>query len=180
VTSSPVVSGFLSAINGIETIRAYNLEEKFLQMQIERIDQNKRLRITRESLESWFCQRLSLITFFINMTAIGYCMFSENENPSLAGLLLTYALTLADDIIDTIFSVTYLETKMVSVERISTFMKIEPEEGYKEYTKNWRTKEEGFKQIIKNGDINFTDSKVKYRPELPLVLKGISIHIEKG
>jgi ABC-type bacteriocin/lantibiotic exporter with double-glycine peptidase domain len=69
---------------------------------------------------------------------------------------------------------------MVSVERISTFMKIEPEEGYKEYTKNWRTKEEGFKQIIKNGYINFTDSKVKYRPELPLVLKGISIHIEKA
>jgi len=42
------------------------------------------------------------------MTAIGYCMFSANENSSLAGLLLTYALTLADDIIDTIFSFTYL------------------------------------------------------------------------
>ena len=30
ITSSPIVSGFLSAINGIETIRAYNLEDKFL------------------------------------------------------------------------------------------------------------------------------------------------------
>jgi hypothetical protein len=58
------------------------------------------------------------------MTAIGYCMFSSNENPSLAGLLLTYALTLADDIIDTVFSITYLETKMISVERVSNFMKI--------------------------------------------------------
>ena len=82
-------------------------------------------------------------------------------------MLLTYALNLADDIIDAIFSVTYLETKMVSVERISTFMKIEPEEGYKEYTKNWRTKEEGFKQVIKKGEITFSEAKVKYRPELP-------------
>lgn len=68
------------------------------------------------------------------MSAIGYCMFSSNENPSLAGLLLTYALTLADDIIDTMFSFTSLENRMVSVERVSDFMKIEPEEGYKKYT----------------------------------------------
>jgi hypothetical protein len=58
------------------------------------------------------------------MTAIGYCMLSDNENPSLAGLLLTYSLTLSDDIIDTIFSFTYLETKMVSVERVKSFMEI--------------------------------------------------------
>ena len=93
-------------------------------MQIQKIDQNKRLRVTREALESWFVQRLSLITFTVNMTAIGYCMFSENNNPSLAGLLLSYALTLADDIIDTMFSFTSLEARMVSVERISNFMKI--------------------------------------------------------
>jgi len=58
------------------------------------------------------------------MTAIAYCMFSENENPSLAGLLLTYALTLADDIIDTMFCFTSLESKMVSVERVNNFMQI--------------------------------------------------------
>jgi hypothetical protein len=58
------------------------------------------------------------------MTAIGYCMLSDNENPSLAGLLLAYSLTLSDDIIDTIFSFTYLETKMVSVERVKSFMEI--------------------------------------------------------
>jgi ATP-binding cassette subfamily C (CFTR/MRP) protein 1 len=47
ITSSPIVSGFLSTINGIETIRAYNLEEKFLHMQIQKVDQNKRIRVTR-------------------------------------------------------------------------------------------------------------------------------------
>lgn len=124
ITSSPIVSGFLSTVNGIDTIRAYNLQEKFLEKQIERIEINKRLRITREALESWYCQRLSFISFFVNMTAIAYCMFSENENPSLAGLLLTYALTLADDIIDTMFCFTSLESKMVSVERVNNFMQI--------------------------------------------------------
>jgi Na+(H+)/acetate symporter ActP len=51
-------------------------------------------------------------------------MFSSNENSSLAGLLLTYALTLSDDIIDTMFALTSVETRMVSVERISNFIKI--------------------------------------------------------
>jgi len=34
ITTSPIVSGFLSTINGVSTIRAYNLEEKFLELQI--------------------------------------------------------------------------------------------------------------------------------------------------
>lgn len=114
------------------------------------------------------------------MTAIGYCMFSSNQNPSLAGLLLSYALTLADDIIDTMFSFTSLESRMVSVERISTFMRIQPEEGYKKYTELWNTKQEGYNDVIRKGEITFIDSKVRYRPELPLVLKGVNIHINKG
>lgn len=82
-------------------------------------------------------------------------MFSNNENASFAGLLLTYAMTLADDILGTLLSFTYLEGKMVSVERLSTFMKIEPEDGYAEYTQKWRTKEEGFNKVIEQGKISF-------------------------
>jgi hypothetical protein len=33
------------------------------------------------------------------MTAIGYCILSDNDNASLAGLLMNYALNLSDDII---------------------------------------------------------------------------------
>jgi hypothetical protein len=40
-------------------------------------------------------------------------MFSSNENSSLAGLLLTYALTLSDDIIDTMFALTSVETRYI-------------------------------------------------------------------
>jgi hypothetical protein len=77
-------------------------------MQIDKIEQNKRFRVARSALESWFCQRLSNISFLVNMTAIAFCMFSSNENSSLTGLLLSYALTLADDIINTMFSLTNL------------------------------------------------------------------------
>ncbi len=49
------------------------------------------------------------------MSAIGFCLLSSNQNPSLAGLLLAYALNLSDDIISLTFSWAYLEAKMISV-----------------------------------------------------------------
>ena len=124
ITNSPIVSGFTSAVNGVGTIRAYNLEQEFLHNQIQKVDTNKRMRMGREALESWFSMRLAMLTFFINMSAIGYSILSNNQNAALLGLLLTYAMNLNEDIINSIFSYAYMETKMVSVERVLNFTKI--------------------------------------------------------
>ena len=78
ITNSPIVSGFTSAVNGVGTIRAYNLEQQFLHNQIQKVDTNKRMRVGRGGLESWFSMRLAMLTFLINMTAIGYSILSNN------------------------------------------------------------------------------------------------------
>ena len=125
--------------------------------------------------------RLAMFSFFINMTAIGYSLWSGNTNSSLLGLLLTYAMNLNQDIINAIFAYAWTETKMVSVERVLNFTKIEPEIGYSEYCKKWRTKEEGFdKEIFTQGGIQFKEFSAKYRQDLPLVLTNINVKIEKG
>ena len=41
------------------------------------------------------------------MTAIGYCILSSNDNPSLAGLLMNYAINLSGDISYLILSFSY-------------------------------------------------------------------------
>ena len=64
------------------------------------------------------------------MSALAFCLFSSEENAALAGLLLTYSMNINDDLISTIFSYAYLETKMIAIERVSTFTKIEAEPGY--------------------------------------------------
>lgn len=81
-------------------------------------------------MESWFALRLALLSFIINMTALGYSILSGNENGSLAGLLLTYSSLLNDDIIGFAFSYAYVELKMISIERVNTFAQLEPEIGY--------------------------------------------------
>lgn len=93
-------------------------------MQIRKIETNKRARITKEALGSWFSVRLTILSFTVNLFAIGFCLLGSTTDPSLAGLLLAYALNLSDDIISLTFSWANLETRMISVERIFNFMKI--------------------------------------------------------
>ena len=38
------------AVNGVGTIRSYNLEERYLTEQIEKIDTNRRLKISRSAM----------------------------------------------------------------------------------------------------------------------------------
>ena len=72
-------------------------------------------------MESWFSMRLSFLSFVINMGAILYCILSDNGNGSLAGLLLTYSLSVNSDLVDTIFAYASLETKMIAIERVTKF-----------------------------------------------------------
>ena len=93
------------------------------------------MRISREAMSSWFSMRLSMFSFMINMTAIGYSILSNNQNASLLGLLLTYSLNINEDIIWLIFNYAYLEMKMISVERVhcETIESAEPGRNVFEY-----------------------------------------------
>lgn len=53
---------------------------------------------------------------------------------------MTYCTVLSDDIINVAFTYASLELKMISVERVTTFTQIEPEAGYSDYCKIWRTR----------------------------------------
>ena len=97
------------------------------------LNRNKQARLTRTAMESWFSLNLTYLSFFINMASIGYCLLSDNTNASLAGLLMNYAINLSNDIIVFTNSVTQFESKIISLERIYSFMHIEPEPAYEEY-----------------------------------------------
>ena len=68
-----------------------------------------------------------------------------------------------------------LEANFVAVERIQEYTEIESEADRHTETddgpaKSWPT----------GGEVVFKDSKLRYRPELPLVLKGLNIAIPTG
>jgi hypothetical protein len=87
-------------------------------------DHNKRVRLSKSGLSNWFCNVLGFLSFLVNMPCIAYCMLGNSSNPALMGLLMVYALSLSDCMISLTLSSANFETKLVSLERIYTFMNI--------------------------------------------------------
>lgn len=135
-------------------------------------------------MECWFAQRLAWMSYLINIAAIGYCIIASNYtnsiSGSMAGLLLAYALNLDESVINVTYSMASLENRMISVERVTNFMRIEPEPGYAEYTKNWSTFDEPPVIQVHDGNVQFDNLKICYRPGLPAVLKNLSLNIKAG
>jgi ABC-type multidrug transport system fused ATPase/permease subunit len=115
ISNSPIVSGFSEMMNGLPTIRAYRLENQFIDRQANLININKRDRMSRVAMECWFTQRLGWLCYLINISAITYCIITPSSTGSMAGLLLAYAFTIDKAVNSVIYSLSNLETKMISV-----------------------------------------------------------------
>ena len=120
------MSGFLSAISGLASIRGYKITHEFTNKQMKLLDINKRVRLTKAGMESWFSINLTYLSFLINTVSIGYCILSDNPNASLAGLLMNYAITLSNVIKNFTNDIAVFESKVISLERIYAFMNIDP------------------------------------------------------
>ena len=70
-------------ISGLSTIRAYRMGQEFTNRQMVAFDINKRVRLTKAGMGSWFSINLTYLSFFVNLIAIGYCLLSDNSNASL-------------------------------------------------------------------------------------------------
>lgn len=73
---------------------------------------------------------MALISYVINLLTIGYCLFAGGVNAALVGVLLAYSGLMNYDVVLCAFSYSNLELKMISLERLINFVKIEPESGY--------------------------------------------------
>jgi ATP-binding cassette subfamily C (CFTR/MRP) protein 1 len=127
----------------------------------------------------WLAVRLELvgtaIIFFACMAAVlekqvmpqGDAVFA-----GLAGLSISYALSVTQSLNWAVRTGSDFEANMVSVERVRQYTLLDQEaphetEADKTLDENWPS----------NGLIEFQDSKLRYRPGLPLVLKGLNLTI---
>jgi ATP-binding cassette, subfamily C (CFTR/MRP), member 1 len=75
-TNSPIVSGLLSTVSGLATIRAFNKQSQFSEWQYGYFDVNKRVRLTKNGIKNWFANTLAFLCFLVSMPCVAYCLFS--------------------------------------------------------------------------------------------------------
>ena len=175
VTRSPIYALFSSSLSGLMTIRAFGMENQLIELFLEKINRNTRAAFIFACSGRWFGLRLDLMTCCLTfLTAILSVALRQNMDPSSVALGLSYCITLTALFQWAVRQSAEVENFMTSAERIDQYSHLLPEQGFHheqiEPPANWP----------KKGKIKFANYKLKYRPELPPVLKGLNLKIKSG
>lgn len=178
VQRSPVFALFGETLDGASTIRAFKAESYLLNRMVAMLDSQQHAYFLTVTAQSWLGIRLELIGTCIVFAA---CLAAVVEHDAmggdktfagLAGLSISYALSATQSLNWTVRVGSDFEAHMVSVERLEQYSSLQSEapsatELDSRIPESWPAK----------GDIEFRAVKLRYRPELPLVLKGLDLHI---
>ncbi|OXB75471.1 UNVERIFIED_CONTAM: hypothetical protein H355_016532 [Colinus virginianus] len=172
VTRSPIYSHFGETVSGLSVIRAYGHQQRFLQQNEKTMDINQKCVYSWIVSNRWLAIRLefvgSLVVFFSALLAV---ISKQTLEGGLVGLSISSALNVTQTLNWLVRVSSELETNIVAVERVHEYTKVKREAP-------WVTEKRPPHGWPSKGEIQFVDYKVRYRPELELVLHGITCNIE--
>ncbi|XP_070802163.1 ATP-binding cassette sub-family C member 2 [Pituophis catenifer annectens] len=172
VTRSPIYSHFGETVSGLSVIRAFGHQERFLQHNEKIVDVNQKSVYSWGVSNRWLAMRLELVgnltVFFAALLAV---FVKDSLNSGIVGLSISSALNITQTLNWLVRMTSELETNIVAIERLYEYTEIANEAP-------WVTAKRPPSQWPNNGEITFIDYKVRYRPDLELVLDGISCDIK--
>ena len=115
-------------------------------------------------------------------------MFLKTTSLGIFALMLNFLLQLTYSINQTLDTVSNHENRLISLERCCYFMEVEPEEGYKglKILENAMRKgkninvDTGKLNWPTNGNLKIDGLSIRYREDLPYVIKNLSLDIKQG
>eukprot|EP00357_Protocruzia_adherens_P031519 CAMPEP_0115001824 /NCGR_PEP_ID=MMETSP0216-20121206/17633_1 /TAXON_ID=223996 /ORGANISM="Protocruzia adherens, Strain Boccale" /LENGTH=1370 /DNA_ID=CAMNT_0002367287 /DNA_START=20 /DNA_END=4132 /DNA_ORIENTATION=+ len=175
INRSPIVNFFSETMRGISVIRSSDHQELFRKKTNEYLNKTTETNFALTGTSKWFSTTMSYISISVLTITSAYFVVSRDASATIAALVLSYTVTLNDAIFWVLRSFTFLEGRMVSVERTHAYTQVEHESniiGEKEAitTTEWPSE----------GKIVFSNYSVRYRQETPLVLKNLTCTIQPG
>ncbi|KAJ0067200.1 hypothetical protein NL108_012940, partial [Boleophthalmus pectinirostris] len=171
VSRSPIYSHFGETVSGLPVIRAYGHQERFLKQNETTIDENLKSVYPWIVSNRWVAIRLESVGNLVVFFAALFAVISRNRLDSgLVGLSISYALNVTQTLNWLVRMTSELETNIVAVERVSEYSEIENEA-------QWITDKRPPEKWPEEGTLQFENFKVRYRPELDLVLHGVTCFI---
>ncbi|KAF5764677.1 putative ABC-type xenobiotic transporter [Helianthus annuus] len=177
ITRSPVYAQFGEALNGLSTIRAYKAYDRMAKINGNSMDNNIRFTLVNMSANRWLAIRLEtvggLMIWFTATFAVMQNGKARNQEAfaSTMGLLLSYALNITSLLTAVLRLASLAENSLNAVERVGTYIEL-PSEAPPVIEDSrpppgWPS----------SGSIKFEDVVLRYRPELPPVLHGLTFFI---
>lgn len=177
ISRSPVYAQFGEALNGLATIRAYKAYDRMANINGKSVDNNIRFTLVNMGGNRWLGIRLETVGGLMIWLTATFAVVqngrAENQQAfaSTMGLLLSYALNITSLLTAVLRLASLAENSLNAVERVGTYIDL-PSEGpaiieCSRPPPGWPSA----------GSIRFENVVLRYRPELPPVLHGISFTI---
>ncbi|OVA15853.1 ABC transporter [Macleaya cordata] len=169
-TKSMVANHLGESIAGAMTIRAFEEEDRFFAKNLELIDKNASPSFHTFSANEWLIQRLETLGAIVlcSSALVMVLLPPGTIGSGFIGMALSYGLSLNVALVFSTQKQCTLANHIISVERLNHYMHISSEgpeviEGNRPIP-SWPAV----------GRVEIHDLKIRYRPDTPLVLHGIS------
>ena len=177
VTRSPIHSTFQEALIGASSIRAFNVQRRYVEKNRALVDDHSRAMVSMEIAGRWLSCRLELLGVVV---IAGACMLAfflrAFITAGMAGLVIMWSAQFSMSLNFNTINLTEAESLMTSVERVMEYIiGIEKEADSLTLEK--------FKPNLdwpQNGGIIFDNAVMSYRDDLPPALCGLTVEIKGG
>ncbi|XP_067317475.1 multidrug resistance-associated protein 1-like isoform X1 [Anolis sagrei] len=175
VSRSPVYSHFNETLLGVSVIRAFAEQQRFVQQSDLKVDQNQKAYYPSIVANRWLAVRLESVGNCIVLFAALFAVIARNVlSPGLVGLSISYSLQITTYLNWLVRMSAEMETNIVAVERVKEYSE-------KEQEAEWRLPgasiPEGWPL---EGRVEFRGYSLRYRDDMDLVLRNITITINGG
>ncbi|XP_045789104.1 ABC transporter C family member 8-like [Trifolium pratense] len=176
ITKAPVMNFAAETSLGVVTIRAFKMVDRFFENYLKLVDTDASLFFHSNVTMEWVVLRIEALQ---NLTVITLALLlillpQGYVSPGLVGLSLSYAFTLTGNQINWTRWFSNLSNYIISVERIKQFIHIPAEPpaivDNNRPPSSWPS----------TGKIDLQGLEIRYRPNAPLVLKGITCTFKEG
>uniref|UniRef100_A0A0E0AAY4 Uncharacterized protein n=1 Tax=Oryza glumipatula TaxID=40148 RepID=A0A0E0AAY4_9ORYZ len=173
---APVMNYAAESILSVVTIRSFGETDRFIRNNLLLIDTDATLFFHTVAAQEWVLIRVEALQSLTLLTAALLLVLAPPGavSPGFAGLSLSFALSLTAVQVFLTKFYSYMENYIISVERIKQYMHLPPEPPAiipeNRAPSSWP----------QEGQIDLQDLKVRYRPNMPLVLKGITCTFPAG
>ncbi|KAK2171191.1 hypothetical protein NP493_1094g02038 [Ridgeia piscesae] len=172
ILRSPIYTHFGETVTGCSSIRAFGQQERFINRSDFLMDENQKSYFLSCLCNRWLAVSLDFIATCIVLFAGLFAVLArDTTSGGLAGLSVSSALQITLALNMVVMMTSEMETFTVAVERVVE---------YTELDKEAPTIINGARPPLdwpQHGRVKFCDYATRYRPGLPLVLRGLNFQI---
>lgn len=174
ILRSSLYAHFSESLTGLTVIRAYNEVPTFIKENMKRNDHENRAYFMTIVNQRWLGIRLDCLGALLTLIVAILVVAANGISPGNVGVALSYVVTTTQSFSWMTRQIAEVENDMNSIERITYYThSLEQEAAHEveqQIAPSWPER----------GEIQISDIAMRYRPGLPLVLKGVSLDIKGG